>query len=47
MRFVSKTQSAFLLLLDIDLSKIIWYCCSGGDSDNEEKQNNPLWLYDA
>ena len=47
MRFVSKTQSAFLLLLDIDFSKIIWYCWSGGDRDNEEKSNNPLRLQDA
>lgn len=45
MRFVTKTQSAFLLPLDIANEDELWYpCWLKGSGSYEQKQNNPLRL---
>ena len=43
MRFVTKTQSAFLLSLDIAILEILWYPCKvKGDDRMAKKQSHTI-----
>ena len=45
MRFVTKTQGAFLLPLDIAISSVLWYpCWLKGDDENAKKQSDTVWI---